>query len=108
MPFTSPQCWFDPRHTGALRVINFRSNRVQGSDPGEAEWSCPFRFIGGDGWTGIEVDFQGKRSHKGKKKLVARFRARQTRLEWEDGNVWFRVGHDPLPLLLRTQPFSST
>ena len=30
--------WYDPRHTGAIRVIDHKNNKIYGSDPKEPYW----------------------------------------------------------------------
>lgn len=85
--------WFDPRHTGALRVIDTQNKKIHGSDPQEVQWSVP--YVTDQGGRRIEVDFATKRTHHGRRILVAAYEGRRNVLHWSDGNKWLRVRHNP-------------
>lgn len=88
--------WYDPRHTGALRVVDHRAGRIRGSDPSEADWSVTFRRKGP---LLLVVDFSEKHTHRGQTNMVARYAERRSRLMWPDGNMWWRVRVDPRRLI---------
>jgi hypothetical protein len=97
--------WYDHHHTGALRVIDYGTRKVYGSDPQEQAWECPFDMISPHS---IRVNFRSKKTHRGKKEMIAVYTARRNRLEWPDGNVWLRVRHDPRILLFRNHGVTGT
>ena len=84
--------WYDRRHTGALRVIHRHEGHILGSDPAEPYWKVRFKT---EGSGQIVVDFATKRTHHGRRVMVATYRARRNELHWPDGNVWLRVRMDP-------------
>lgn len=91
--------WFDPHHTGALRVIDYNSKTIYGSDPKEPHWKCAFKCLSSDS---ILVDFTTKQTHRGKKQMIATYKSRRNKLVWPDTNVWLRVRYDPRILLRET------
>ena len=93
------ELWFDRRHTGALRVVDVTKKVIHGADPSEKEWTVSFVETKRKGE--IEVDFGEKRTHHGKKTMVARYMKHRNELHWSDGNVWLRIRSDPLQLLLQ-------
>ena len=82
--------WYDPRHTGALRVIS--GTQISGSDPSEKLWVVQTRVLDDNS---IEVDFRTKKTHHGKKIMKAIYKKRRSELHWPDGNVWLRMRVDP-------------
>lgn len=90
--------WYDRHHTGALRIIDYRTRMIYGSDPKEQVWQCPFDVQSPHA---INVDFRTKKTHHGKKDMTAVYTERRNRLEWPDGNVWLRIRHDPRILFFR-------
>ena len=88
--------WFDPKHTGSLRVLDWDTLTLHGTDPSEPYWKVPFSAMGKDK---IRVDFHPKRTHHGRVIMVASYAERRNELRWPDGNVWKRVRADPTPLL---------
>ena len=80
--------WYDPRHTGALRVIH---RLIYDSDPAEESWTTRLCDIDR---TSIEVDF-AKETHHGRRLMIATYKNRRNELHWEDGNVWLRIRVDP-------------
>ena len=84
--------WYDPRHTGALRVIHRGRGLIYGSDPAEESWTARLCDINR---TSIEVDFAKKETHYGRRLMIATYKNRRNELHWEDGNVWLRIRVDP-------------
>ena len=93
--------WYDPRHTGALRVIHHGRGLMYGSDPAEKSWTASVCAIDG---ASIEVDFARKKTHHGRRLMVAEYKKRRNELHWPDGNVWFRLRVDPRNLLRKIDP----
>lgn len=88
--------WYDSHHTGALRIIDYDNKIVYGSDPNEPHWKCSFKVLSQNS---ILVDFRPKKTHHGKKEMIAIYKSRRNRLEWPDSNVWLRIRHDPRILI---------
>ena len=97
--------WYDHHHTGALRIIDYGTQMIYGSDPKERQWECSFDVKPPHS---IRVDFRSKKTHRGNKEMVATYTHHRNRLEWPDGNVWFRIRHDPRILLLRNHRIAGT
>lgn len=57
--------WYDPRHTGAIRVIDHKNNKIYGSDPKEPYWVVSFESLNDC----LIVDFRSKKTHHGKKNV---------------------------------------
>ena len=62
--FNSPrfEYWLDPNpeHSGAIRIIDYKDNKMYGSDPDLPFWVVPFQKIGkGD----FKFDFHPKKTH---------------------------------------------
>jgi len=87
--------WYDPRHTGAIRVIDHKNNKIYGSDPKEPYWVVSFESINDC----LIVDFRNKKTHHGKKMLKTNYENRNMTLHWEDGNKWRRIKQNPNILL---------
>ena len=88
--------WYDPRHTGALRVIDTKKQIIYGSDPNEPYWVVTYKKLNSHS---LEVHFDDKRTHHGKNVLVTNYEDRNMTLHWEDGNKWKRIKMDPNILL---------
>lgn len=88
--------WYDPNHTGALRIIDYTENKIYGSDPNEPLWVVTFDRLGTNR---LIVDFRNKDTHHGKNILKTEYEDRRMTLHWEDGNKWRRLKQDPLILL---------
>ena len=80
--------WFDPQHTGALRIIDEISKTIRGCDSNEKMWEVTFENHGDKS---ILVDFSKKEGHRGKRIIRANYGYRKNELLWEDGNVWKRI-----------------
>ncbi|AII17041.1 hypothetical protein JO84_gp116 [Aureococcus anophagefferens virus] len=70
--------WFDKRHTGSLRIIDYKNNKIYGSDPNEPNWVVTFEKITEDS---IKVNFENKRTHHGKNVMIARYANRRNELK---------------------------
>ena len=90
--------WFDPRHTGALRIIDYKKGLIYGSDPNEPHWVVSFEKITDDS---IKVNFENKKTHHGKQVMIAKYSNRRNNLNWPDTNVWLRIRQDPRILLFK-------
>lgn len=92
------QYWYDmnQRHKGTIRIIDPKKKMIFGSDPTEDYWVVRFARL--DSST-LMVDFSTKSTHKGKTFLMAKLANKGTQIHWDDGNIWFRIGHDPNILL---------
>ena len=90
--------WYDPQHTGALRIIDKKNNIIYGSDPNESYWEVTFNVLNNDT---LIVDFRNKKTHRGKKIFRTTYEDRNMTLHWEDGNKWRRMKQDPRLLLLK-------
>ena len=84
--------WFDPQHTGALRIIDHTFKTIRGSDSNGIEWEVSFDDLSNNnGEKSIIVDFSKKKGHRGRQKIKANYGHRKNELLWEDGNVWKRI-----------------
>ena len=81
--------WYDKNHTGAIRKIDYKEKTIIGDDPKEKNWKVSFQIIKKNNI--IQVDFTNKKTHHGKKIMIATYKNRRNNLEWEDGNVWSRI-----------------
>ena len=88
--------WYDPQHTGCIRIVDYENKRIYGSDPNEPYWTVTFETK--DSHTLI-VDFREKRTHHGKNILVTKLEDRKNTMHWEDGNKWRRIRQDPMILI---------
>ena len=88
--------WYDPNHTGALRIIDVKRKLIFGSDPNEPYWDVSYEKIQKGK---ILVNFENKNTHHGKKLLIANYEDRNMTLHWEDGNKWRLMKQDPRILL---------
>lgn len=88
--------WYDPRHTGALRVVHRGHSLIYGSDPTEKSWTASLCVIDR---ASIEVDFTKKETHHGRRLMIATYKNRRNELHWEDGNVWLRIRVNPMMTL---------
>lgn len=88
--------WFDPRHTGAIRVIDKQRQIIHGSDPNEPLWEVTFECLDAQS---IRVDFSNKRTHHGRRVMTAHYAQRRSRLMWPDSNVWLRIRVSPRKLI---------
>ncbi len=93
---TEMEYWYDPNHTGALRIIDHNKGLIYGSDPKEPYWIVSFETLKKDT---LIVDFRNKKTHHGKKMLSTKYEDRKMTLHWEDGNKWRRIRQDPRILL---------
>jgi hypothetical protein len=88
--------WYDPNHTGALRIIDHKNKIIYGSDPNEKKWIAYFEQISNDQ---LRVDFTPKKTHKRPDKIIyATYLNRKQHLVWsvnkddnEFENVWQRI-----------------
>ena len=88
--------WYDPNHTGALRVIDHKNKIIYGSDPNEKKWIAHFEKVNNDQ---LKVDFTSKKTHKRADKIIyATYVNRKQYLVWsvkqnsnEFENVWQRI-----------------
>lgn len=85
--------WFDPQHTGALRIIDETAKTIRGSDSNGKMWEVTFddNEKKSSGKKSIIVDFSMKKGHRGRKIICAEYGSRKNELLWEDGNVWKRI-----------------
>ena len=88
--------WYDPKHTGCIRIIDYENQRIYGSDPNEPYWTVTFEKM--DSHTLI-VNFKEKKTHHGKNVLVTKLKDRNNTLHWEDGNKWRRIRQNPMLLI---------
>ena len=89
--------WFDPQHTGALRIIDSNTKTIKGADSNNEIWIVDYiqkdkTFI---------VDFSKKQGHRGNKIIEATISDRNNTLLWSDGNKWKRIRVDPNIVLNR-------
>ena len=96
LTYYNMEYWYDPQHTGALRVIDYEKKRIYGSDPKEPYWCVSFDVVRNGT---ILVNFTNKKTHHGKKMLITKYEDRNMTLHWEDGNKWMRMKQDPTILL---------
>lgn len=90
--------WYDPNHTGALRIVDYHNKKIYGSDPKEEYWIVTFEKSKSSNQELI-VDFSNKKTHHGKKILKTCYEDRRMTLHWEDGNKWRRMKQNPFILL---------
>ena len=87
------EIWYDPKHKGALRVLDKAARTITGTDParggGVTRWQVWYTAAPGRGR--IRVDFSTKPTHRGEKIMVARYAKRRNELRWPDGNRWQRI-----------------
>tara|TARA_B100001250_G_scaffold413734_1_gene448854 strand:+ start:763 stop:1068 length:306 start_codon:yes stop_codon:yes gene_type:complete len=84
--------WYDPNHTGTLRILDNTKKIIYGSDPKELEWKVS--FTNKDKNTLI-VDFNTKNKHHGRTILQTTYKNMRNELHWSDGNIWKRIRLDP-------------
>lgn len=89
--------WFDPQHTGALRIIDNNTKTIRSADSNKEIWVVHYtkkdkRLI---------VNFGKKKGHRGNKIIEATFSDRNNTLLWSDGNKWYRIRVDPNIILQR-------
>ncbi len=96
--------WYDPKHTGALRIIDHKKKQIYGSDPTEPVWVVSFDMLKQKQKCCLIVDFQNKDTHHGKNILKTTYEDRNMTLHWEDGNKWKRLKQDPRILLNALKP----
>ena len=87
--------WYDKNHSGTLRKIDYKQNKIIGDDPNEKNWKVSFKLVKKNI---IEIDFTNKITHHGKKIMTATYINRRNNLEWSDGNIWFRIRNKPSKL----------
>lgn len=84
------EVWFDPKHGGALRILDPKGKTITGTDRDKI-WVTHFEPVSAQD---IRVDFSRKRRtalHHGRTVMVARYEQQRNRLVWPDGNVWLRI-----------------
>ena len=84
--------WYDPNHTGTLRVLDPNTKTIYGSDPKEPHWKVLFDHKNDHT---LVVDFKTKRKHHGRTILETTYKNMRNELHWSDGNVWRRIRLDP-------------
>jgi len=84
--------WYDPQHTGAVRVLDHNKRIIYGSDPKLLTWKVQFEPK--DSHT-LLVDFRSKEKHYSRTQITATYRNKNNELYWDDGNVWKRIRVDP-------------
>ena len=84
--------YYDPNHTGTLRVLDPQKRVIYGSDPKELRWKVFFTYA--DRHT-LNVDFSTKNKHYGATHLTATYKENRNQLHWSDGNIWRRIRLDP-------------
>ena len=84
--------WYDPNHTGTMRIIDHQSQVIYGSDPKIHKWKVNFNYKNKNT---LIVDFNTKNKHHGKNILETTYKNRRNELHWSDGNVWRRIRLDP-------------
>jgi hypothetical protein len=92
--------WYDSHHTGALRIVDHRAQRIHGGDPKEPMWTVRFEPTA----RGLLVDFAAKRTHRGRQTMEATYEDRRQVLAWPDGNRWRRMRVDPRIVLAQMPP----
>ncbi len=88
--------WYDPNHTGCLRIVDTKKQIIYGSDPTEKYWVVTYTH---KNKSTLVVDFRNKKTHHGKKDLVTKYEDRNMTLHWEDGNKWRRIKNNPFLLM---------
>ena len=86
--------WYDSYHTGALRVVDHHRRRIHGSDPAERTWTVPFEYVDAKKSV-LRVDFESKKTHRGRRIMDPRYIRQRQVLAWPDGNEWRRLRGDP-------------
>jgi hypothetical protein len=84
--------WYDPNHTGTLRVLDPNTKTIYGSDPKELRWKVFFYYKNDHT---LVVDFKTKHKHHGRTILETTYKNMRNELHWSDGNVWRRIRLDP-------------
>jgi hypothetical protein len=107
--------WYDPNpeHLGAIRIIDYKDNKIYGSDPDLPYWIAPFEIINKNY---IKIDFHLKKTHKINKILYAKFVNKRRNLNFiinqkdnpikDKINSWEKIGQNPeilLNLLINNQ-----
>lgn len=106
--FEMRNTWFfdvNPDHGGALRLVQHRARPGGGSIGGSiigldsdiGLWKVTYA---GNIEEELIADFHTKKNHSKRRYLRGRFHADPDRIEWEDGNVWYKSGVPP-PTFLR-------
>lgn len=95
--------WYDPNHTGALRIVDHSKGLIYGSDPKEPYWCVSFETLSQKKGNTLIVDFRNKKTHHGKNMLETKYEDRNMTLHWEDGNKWRRMKQDPRILLQKVR-----
>ena len=90
--------WYDPNHTGNLRILDHKKKIIYGSDPKEKYWVVSFDYEDKNKKI-LKVDFSNKKTHHGNKVLITKYEDRNMTLHWQDGNKWRRIKNDPRILL---------
>lgn len=114
------QFWFDPKHSGALRILSFKHKKIQGTDLDGKVWVVTFDYD--SQLNAIIVDFKSKKTHVSLAKKPVQYsnetiqkrmknRDNETytdlrmlavfeknKLFWPDGNVWTRIHSNPVAL----------
>lgn len=90
--------WYDPNHTGNLRILDHKKGIIYGSDPKEKYWVVSFEYEDKNKKI-LKVDFSNKKTHHGNKTLITKYEDRNMTLHWQDGNKWRRIKNDPRILL---------
>ena len=98
MPTKPLEFWYDPNHTGGLRIIDYSKMIIYGSDPNEPYWCVTFELLK-QKTKRLIVNFENKKTHHGKTILSSCYEDRNMTLHWEDGNKWRRLKQDPRILL---------
>ena len=88
--------WYDPQHSGALRVIDLKKKTIYGSDPKLSKWKVSFEHRDSHA---LIVDFSSKTKHYSRKTILATYKNMRNELHWDDGNVWKRIRVDPTIIL---------
>ena len=88
--------WYDKNHTGALRILDNKKKLIYGGDPKELNWIVPFGKINSKT---IRVDWHSKKTHHGRKIMVATYKNRRNSIAWSDGNEWKRMRVNPQIIL---------
>lgn len=102
------ELWFDSRHQGAFRILDRSTCTIIGYDPREPYWSVSFTYPVSHNKSVINVDFHSKKTHHGRKRLTATFSHRNTRLQWSDGNMWYRISNGHAMFTFVNQHFFSS
>lgn len=84
--------WYDPNHTGTLRILDHKNKTIYGSDPKELEWKVNFT---NKNKNTLIVNFDTKNKHHGKNILETTYKNMRNELHWSDGNIWRRIRLDP-------------